>query len=241
MADYQTIRTAGAGARAAEIDQGLRAHMNKVYGLMSVAMIITFGVAWAIGTNDAMVAAIHGGPLKWVVMIAMFAAIFALPAMISRLSFAAAQLAFYGYAALFGVFMSVIFAVYTTGSIAQTFLVTAIAFAGLSIYGYVTKKDLSAMGTFMVMGLWGLIVASIVNMFMRSDALSFVISLVGVVIFAGLTAWDTQKIKNDYVAHAQNNDQDWLNKSAIMGALMLYLDFINMFLYLLRFMGNNRN
>lgn len=241
MADYQTIRPVGATAGTAVIDQGLRAYMNKVYGLMSVAMAITGGVAWAIGTNDTLVRAIFTTPLKWVVMIALFGMSLGFPALVSRLSVAAAQLAFYAYAAVFGVFMSVIFAVYTQASIAETFLVTAIAFAGLSLYGYVTKRDLTAMGTFMVMGLWGLIIASIVNLFLHSSGLSFAISAIGVLIFAGLTAWDTQKIKADYIAHAQSGDQEWLGKAAIMGALNLYLDFINMFLYLLRFMGNNRN
>ena len=238
MAEYNTIRTVGAGTRTAEIDQGLRAHMNKVYGLMSVGMLLTGGVAWAVGTNDAMVAAIFGTPLKWVVMFAPLIMVFAFGALINRLSVAAAQLFFYAYAAMMGLSLAFIFAVYTQTSIAQTFLVTAIAFAGLSLYGYVTKRDLSAFGTFLMMGLIGLIVASIVNIFLASSALAFAISVIGVLIFAGLTAWDTQSIKNDYIAHAQMGDSDWLGKSAIMGALRLYLDFINMFMFLLQFLGN---
>ncbi|MBP9951646.1 MAG: Bax inhibitor-1/YccA family protein [Cypionkella sp.] len=238
MAEYNTIRTVGAGTRTAEIDQGLRAHMNKVYGLMSVGMLLTGGVAWAVGTNDAMVAAIFGTPLKWVVMFAPLIMVFAFGALINRLSVAAAQLFFYAYAAMMGLSLAFIFAVYTQTSIAQTFLVTAIAFAGLSLYGYVTKRDLSAFGTFLMMGLIGLIVASIVNIFLASSALAFAISVIGVLIFAGLTAWDTQSIKNDYIAHAQMGDSDWLGKSAIMGALRLYLDFINLFMFLLQFMGN---
>jgi FtsH-binding integral membrane protein len=239
MADFQT-RTYGASAGLA-IDAGLRAYMNKIYGLMSVAMLVTGGVAWSVGTSPQMVNVIFGTPLKWVVMIAIFVMSMALPAMVNRLSVAAAQLAFYAYAALFGVFMSAIFVVYTQGSIAETFLVTAIAFAGLSIYGYTTKKDLSAMGSFMLMSVWGLIVAGIVNMFMQSSALNFAISAFGVIVFAGLTAWDTQKLKSDYVAHARAGDEEWIGKSAVLGALNLYLDFINMFLYLLRFLGNSRN
>ena len=238
MAEYNTIRPVGAGTRTAEIDQGLRAHMNKVYGLMSVGMLLTGGVAWAVGTNDAMVAAIFGTPLKWVVMFAPLIMVFAFGALINRLSVAAAQLFFYAYAAMMGLSLAFIFAVYTQTSIAQTFLVTAIAFAGLSLYGYVTKRDLSAFGTFLMMGLIGLIVASIVNIFLASSALAFAISVIGVLIFAGLTAWDTQSIKNDYIAHAQMGDSDWLGKSAIMGALRLYLDFINLFMFLLQFMGN---
>ncbi|MBN2631509.1 MAG: Bax inhibitor-1/YccA family protein [Rhodobacteraceae bacterium] len=238
MADYTTIRTAGAGARAAQIDEGLRAHMNKVYGLMSVGMLLTGGVAWAVGTNDAMVQAIFGTPIKWVVMFAPLLMVFAFGALINRLSVAAAQLFFYVYAAAMGLSISFIFAAYTGVSIAQTFFVTAIAFASLSLYGYTTKKDLSGMGTFLLMGLIGLIVASIVNIFLASSALAFAVSVIGVLIFAGLTAYDTQSIKTEYVEHAMSMDQDWLGKSAIMGALRLYLDFINMFMFLLSFLGN---
>ncbi len=238
MADYQTIRPATLGVRTAEIDQGLRAHMNKVYGLMSVAMLITAGMAWAVGSNDAMIAAIFGSPLKWVVMFAPLVMVFAFGALLPRLSVAAAQLFFYVYAAAIGLSLSFIFAVYTDTSIAQTFLVTAIAFGGLSLYGYTTKKDLSAMGAFLIMGLIGLIVAMIVNIFLGSTALAFAISVIGLLIFAGLTAWDTQKIKNTYLQHAQAGDQVWLGKAAIMGALSLYLDFINMFMFFLHFMGN---
>ncbi len=238
MADYDTIRTVGAGARASQIDAGLRAHMNKVYGLMSVAMLITAAAAWAVGTSPAMLNAIFGSPLKWLVMFAPLVMVFAFGALINKMSIAAAQLFFYVYAAAVGLSLSFIFAVYSGASIAQTFVITSIAFAGLSLYGYTTKKDLSAMGAFMMMGLIGLIVASIVNIFMQSSALDFAISAIGVLIFAGLTAWDTQKIKNDYIEHAQHGDQEWLAKSAIMGALNLYLDFINLFMFLLRFLGN---
>lgn len=238
MAQFDTIRTGVGSARAAQIDEGLRAHMNKVYGLMSVAMVVTGGMAWAVGTNEAMMQAIFGSPLKWVVMFAPLVMVFAFGALINRLSVAAAQLFFYAYAAAVGLSLSFIFAVYTQTSIAQTFLVTAIAFAGLSLYGYTTKKDLSAMGTFLVMGLIGLIVASLVNIFLASSALAFAISAIGVLIFAGLTAYDTQSIKNTYVAHAVHGDQEWLGKAAIMGALNLYLDFINMFMFLLNFLGD---
>jgi uncharacterized protein len=240
MADYQSTRTVGVGTRASDIDVGLRAHMNKVYGLMSVGMAITGGVAWAVGTNDAMVQAIFATPLKWVVMFLPLVMVFAFSALIPRLSVAAAQLFFYVYAAAMGLSLSVIFAIYTGTSIATTFFVTAIAFAALSLYGYTTKKNLSAMGTFLFMGVIGLLVASIVNIFLASAALSFAISAIGVLIFAGLTAFDTQNIKNTYLEHAQNGDQEWLGKAAIMGALNLYLDFINMFMFLLRFMGDQR-
>lgn len=238
MAQFDTIRSGVGTAQAARIDEGLRAHMNKVYGLMSVAMVVTAGVAWAVGTNEAMLSIVFGSPLKWVVMFAPLVMVFAFGALINRLSVAAAQLFFYVYAAAVGLSLSFIFAVYTGTSIAQTFLVTAIAFAGLSLYGYTTKKDLSGMGTFLMMGLIGLIVASIVNIFLGSSALAFAISVIGVLIFAGLTAYDTQNIKNTYIEHAVHGDQEWLGKAAIMGALNLYMDFINMFMFLLQFLGN---
>jgi FtsH-binding integral membrane protein len=238
MADYQTTRSFGTAAGAAAIDVGLRAHMNKVYGLMSVGMALTGGVAWAVGTNETMVQAIFMTPMKWVVMFAPLVLVFVFSAMINKLSVAAAQLFFYVYAAVMGLSIAFIFAVYTSESIATTFLVTAIAFAGLSLYGYVTKRDLSGMGTFLMMGLIGLIVASVVNIFLASSALGFAISFIGVLIFAGLTAYDTQSIKNEYIEHARHADQAWLGKSAIMGALRLYLDFLNMFMFLLQFLGN---
>ena len=244
MADYQTIRTVGAGARSAAIDEGLRAHMNKVYGLMSVAMLITGGVAWAVGTSEALLSifmdplTLRPNILGWIVMFLPLVLVFAFSAMINRLSVAAAQLFFYIYAGAMGLSLSYIFAIYTGVSIATTFFVTAIAFSGLSLYGYLTKRDLSAMGTFLVMGLWGLLIAMVINIFLASPALDFAISAAGVLIFAGLTAWDTQSIKTTYLQHAEGGDQQWLGKAAIMGALTLYLDFINMFLFLLRFMGN---
>jgi uncharacterized protein len=172
------------------------------------------------------------------VMFAPLVMVFAFSAMINRLSAAAAQLFFYVFAAAMGLSISFIFAAYTGTSIAHTFLVTAIAFGGLSLYGYTTKRDLSGMGTFLMMGLIGLIVASIVNIFLASSALAFAVSVIGVLIFAGLTAYDTQSIKNEYIEHAVHGDQEWLGKSAIMGALRLYLDFINMFMFLLQFLGN---
>ncbi|MFC7705250.1 Bax inhibitor-1 family protein [Plastorhodobacter daqingensis] len=236
MAQFDTARVAG--VRSAQIDEGLRAHMNKVYGLMSLGMLVTGGVAYTVGTNEALLAQIFGSPLRWVVMFAPLVVVFAFGAMINRLSVAAAQGVFYGFAALMGLSISYIFAVYTGVSIAQTFLITAIAFAGLSLYGYTTKKDLSGMGTFLMMGLIGLIVAMIVNIFLGSPAIMFAISVIGVLIFAGLTAYDTQAIKTEYIQHAAHADQEWLGKSAIMGALRLYLDFLNLFMFLLQFLGN---
>ena len=240
MAEYNTMRAA-AGTRSAAIDAGLRAHMNKVYGTMSVGMVLTFLVAWAVGTSPALLSVFRDpvtlspNILGWIVMLIM---VFAFGAMINRLSAAGAQLFFYAFAAVMGLSMAWIFQAFTGFSIAQVFLVTAIAFAGLSLYGYVTKKDLSGMGTFLIMGVIGLIVASIINIFIASSALHFAITIIGVLIFAGLTAYDTQNIKNTYLAHAHGGDSEWLGKAAIMGALNLYLDFINMFMFLLQLLGN---
>ena len=244
MADYQTSRPVGVGIGAATIDAGLRAHMNKVYGLMSVAMLVTAGVAWSVGTSDVLMAifrdpmTLRPNILGWIVMFAPLAMVFAFGALINRMSAAAAQLFFYAFAAVMGLSLAWIFKVFTGVSIAQTFLITSIAFASLSLYGYVTKRDLSGMGTFLMMGLVGLLIAMVVNMFLGSSALSFAISVIGLLIFAGLTAFDTQNIKNTYIQHAQSMDQEWLGKSAIMGALNLYMNFINLFMFMLQFMGN---
>jgi hypothetical protein len=242
MAEYQTIRSVGAGARTAQIDEGLRAHMTKVYGLMSVAMLVTAAVAWGVGTTPVLMELFRGadGSMTiggWVVMFAPLIMVFAFGAMVGRMSAAAAQLFFYAFAAVMGLSIAWIFQVFTGVSIAQTFLVTSIAFASLSLWGYTTKRDLSGMGTFLMMGLIGLIVASIINLFLQSGAMAFAISVIGLLIFAGLTAFDTQNIKNTYIAHAQSMDEEWLAKSGIMGALSLYLNFINIFMFLLQFLG----
>ncbi len=243
MADHQTVR-ATAGVRTAEIDAGLRAHMNKVYGTMAVGLLVTALAAWAVGSNEALLS-IFRNPvtmrpniLGWIIMFAPLAMVFGFGAAINKFSAAGAQLFFYAFAAVMGLSLSWIFAVFTGISIVQTFLVTSISFAGLSLWGYTTKKDISGWGSFLIMGLIGLIVASVVNIFLASPAINFAISLIGVLIFAGLTAYDTQKIKTAYIQHAQTMDKEWLGKSAIMGALNLYLDFINLFMFLLQFMGN---
>ena len=257
MAEYQTVRTAP-GVRTAEIDAGLRAHMNKVYGTMSVGMLITALAAWAISglavTSDpsatgimiregeylsGLGAAIYTSPLRWVVMLAPLAFVFfGWGAMMRRASAAAVQLAFFAFAALIGLSLSSIFLVFTDYSIVQTFLVTAIAFAGLSLWGYTTKKDISGWGSFLIMGVIGLLVAMVINIFLASPAMMFAISAIGILIFAGLTAFYTQDIKNQYVAHAAHGDQEWLDKAAYDGALSLYISFLNMFQFLLMFMGS---
>lgn len=251
-----TIRTVS-GARAAEIDAGLRAHMNKVYGTMSGGMLITALAAWAIAgltvtadpsqavaqlANGKMLngfgAAIYASPLRWVIMFAPLAfLLFGWGALMRRGSAATVQLGFFAFAAAMGLSMSSIFLVFTDFSIVQTFLVTAIAFAGLSLWGYTTKKDLSGMGTFLVMGVIGLLVAMVINLFLQSGPMMMAISAIGLLIFAGLTAFYTQEIKSTYVMHAAHGDQEWLDKAASDGALSLYISFLNMFQFLLMFMG----
>ena len=244
MAEYNTMRTTAAGARTAQIDEGLRTHMNKVYSTMSIGMLLTFAVAWAVGTSPELLAVfrdpatLQPNILGWIVMFAPLIMVFAFGAAINRLSVAGAQTFFYVFAAVMGLSLSWIFVAFTGFSIAQVFLVTSIAFAGLSLWGYTTKKDLSGWGTFLLMGVIGLVVASIVNIFLGSPAIMFAISILGVLIFAGLTAYDTQSIKNEYIEHARHGDSEWLGKAAIMGALRLYLDFINMFMFLLQLFGN---
>ncbi|EPE95858.1 MULTISPECIES: Bax inhibitor-1/YccA family protein [Rhizobium] len=226
------------------IDQGLRSYMLKVYNLMALGLAIT-GVAAYLGFNFAVQngqltqfgVLLFQSPLRWVVILAPLAAVFFLSFRINRMSVAAAQTTFWVYAALVGLSLSSIFLVYTQSSITQTFFVTAASFGALSLYGYTTKRDLSAMGSFLMMGLFGLIIASLVNLFLASSAMQFAISVIGVLIFAGLTAYDTQRIKEMYY---EADGADVAGRKAIMGALTLYLDFINLFMFLLQFMGNRK-
>ena len=244
MADYSTIRATTAGAQAARIDEGLRAHMNKVYGTMSVGLLVTFAVAWAVGSSPALLsvfrdpATLQPNILGWIAMFAPLVFVFVIGGAINRVSAAGLQGLFYVFSALMGLSIAWIFAAFTGVSIAQTFLATAIAFGAMSLYGYTTKRDLGPLGAFLMIGVIGLIVVSIINIFVQSGGLAFAISSIGVLIFAGLTAYDTQRIKTDYVQHATYGDAEWLGKSAILGALNLYMNFINIFMFLLQFLGN---
>lgn len=252
--NYQT-RMATAGSRTdASIDEGLRAYMLKVYNLMALGLVITglaaLGTMMMATTNDPATAvatmgngkmltslgvALYGSPLKWVVMLAPLGMVFFLSARIQSMSVSGAQTAFWVFAGLMGLSLSSIFLVYTSQSIVQTFFVTAAAFGALSLVGYTTKRDLTAMGTFLTMGVIGLLIAMVVNIFLQSPALQFAISAIGVLVFAGLTAYDTQKIKEMYF---DGDDVLVSGRKAIMGALTLYLDFINLFSFLLSFLGN---
>jgi len=236
--------------RAVAIDAGLRAHMIRVYNYMAAAVALTGVIAWftfqaAVTTNEA--GAITGltafgqtifsGPLMIVLMLGTLGLVFFLSFRIHKLQFTTALTVFMVYAALLGVTLSSIFMVYTGASITRVFFISAAAFGALSIWGYTTQRDLSGMGTFLIMGLFGLIIAMIVNIFLKSTGLDFVISAAGVLIFAGLTAWDTQKIKEMFDS---SDDANSSGRKAVMGALSLYLDFINLFLMLLRLVGDRR-
>ncbi|GGF00701.1 Bax inhibitor-1/YccA family protein [Stappia taiwanensis] len=250
------IRYAAAGARAEAgvYDEGLRAYMLGVYNYMALGLAITGVLAlatvyFATTTDPSLAVAtlgngkmlsslgytIYASPLKWVVMLAPLAMVFFLSFRIQSMSASTAQTTFWAYAALMGVSLSSIFLVYTGGSIARVFFITAASFGALSLFGYTTKKDLSAWGSFLFMGLIGIIIASLVNLFLASSALQFAISVIGVLVFAGLTAYDTQQIKEMYDGA---DGSEVAAKKSIMGALRLYLDFINLFLMLLQLFGN---
>ena len=229
----------GAGANAMDqaVDAGLRSYMLSVYNYMGSGVLLT-GIVAMLAYNSGFTASLIGSPLMWVVALAPLAFVLVLSFGINKLSTGAAQALFWVYAAVMGLSMSTIFLAFTASSIATTFFATAAAFLGLSLYGYTTKKDLSGFGTFLIMGVVGILVAMLINLFVQSSALSLAISVIGVLLFAGLTAYDTQKIKSMYAYVAGT---DMVGKVVIMGALNLYLDFINMFLFLLRLFGSSRN
>jgi FtsH-binding integral membrane protein len=228
---------------AAQYDAGLRAYMLGIYNHMTLGLAISALVA--VGTSMLMVSnpqlkyALFGTPLKWVIMLAPLGFVMFMSFRWDRASYQSLLGVFWAFAAVMGLSLSTIFLVFKVGSIVQVFFVTTAAFAGLSLYGYTTSRSLSAMGSFMMMGLVGLIVAMLFNWFFQSSAFQFALNIIGVVIFAGLTAWDTQRLKDsyDYVAH----DGTLMAKYSLMGALNLYLNFINMFQFLLSIMGNRNN
>ena len=242
-------------ADAAAVDAGLRAYMLKIYNYMTIGLAITglaaLGVYMGAVTTDSAGAAARIGnsyltpfgyalfvsPLKWVFMLAPLAMVFAISFGINRLKPATAQLLFWAFAALMGISLSSIFLIYTHTSIVRVFFITAASFGALSLYGYTTKRDLTGMGSFLLMGLFGIIIASLVNIFVASSMLQFIVSVVGVLIFAGLTAWDTQRLKNDYIYGYAAQGGDVAERAAITGALSLYLNFINLFTLLLQLLG----
>jgi FtsH-binding integral membrane protein len=223
-------------------DAGLRSYMLSIYNYMTSGVLLTGVVAllFASGGVNSPAAQVflNGGILAWVIMLAPLGFVLAMSFGANRFSKGTLQLLYWAFAVVMGLSLSTIFLVYTGASIAATFFATAGAFAGLSLYGYTTNRDLSAFGTFLIMGVVGLIIASLINMWVQSTSLMWAISALGVLIFAGLTAYDTQRLKASY---SQMRGTEWAGKMVILGALQLYLDFINMFLFLLRFMGNNRS
>jgi len=231
------VQTRGRAGAATDIrvDEGLRAYMLRVYNYMGSGLLLSGIVAYGVANTPALMQAIFGTPLMWVVMLAPLGLVMFLSARIEKMSTGAAQATFWVFAALMGASLASIFVVYTQTSIVRVFMITSVTFGAMSLYGYTTKKDLSAWGSFLMMGLIGIIVASIVNMFIESSMMQWVISVIGVLVFTGLTAYDTQKIKEMY-SHADG--EATMSKKAIMGALRLYLDFINLFLMLLHLFGN---
>jgi FtsH-binding integral membrane protein len=247
--NYAVPRGAGAD-RALAIDQGLRAYMLRVYNTMAMGVALTGLVAWltfqaAVVTNDAGAItgltafgqSIFSGPAVIILVLATLGLVFFISFRIQHLQVGTALGLFLLYAGLLGVMLSSIFLAYTGASITRTFFISAASFGALSLYGYTTQRDLSPIGSFLVMGIFGLVLAMLVNIFLKSSGLDFVISIVGVIIFAGMTAWDTQRIKEMY---DPQEDGTATGRKAVMGALQLYLDFINLFMFLLRFLGDRR-
>jgi FtsH-binding integral membrane protein len=208
--------------------------MLAIYNYMASGVLLS-GIVALLFAQSGMAAQVLATPMRWVIILAPLAFIFAMSLGANRFSKATLQMLFWGFCVIMGLSLSSIFLVFTASSIASTFFATAGAFAGLSLYGYTTKKNLSGMGSFMVMGLIGLLIAMVVNIFMQSSTLALVISVLGVLIFAGLTAWDTQRLKQEYY---MLRGTEFAGKAVILGALTLYLDFINMFQFLLSFLGN---
>ena len=253
MSDFDrnvAAQRGGYAGSAVDVDAGLRAHMIRVYNYMASAVALTGVVAYltftmSVVTNSAGAVTgftplgtfLFGGMFMWVLMLAPLAMVFFLSFRINSLNAGTARLLFFVYAAVLGVSLATIFIAYTHASISRVFFISAAAFGALSLYGYTTKRDLSPIGSFLVMGLIGLILASVVNIFLKSSGLDFAISAIGVLVFAGLTAWDTQKIKEMYDS---SDDSQSSGRKAVMGALALYLDFINLFLMLLRLFGDRR-
>lgn len=227
---------AGGSAAASLVDVGLRQYMLRVYNYMAGGLALTGVIAYAAAASG-LYQAIAGSWLFWVVLLAPLVLVMVLSFRIERMSLETAQLTFWAYAGLVGLSLAGIFLVYTGASIARVFFITAATFGAMSLYGYTTRADLSRFGSFLFMGLIGIIIASLVNMFIASSALQFAISIIGVLIFVGLTAFDTQRIRNMYVAA---DDDVVAGKKAVIGALALYLDFLNLFLFLMQLLGNRR-
>jgi len=240
MIEYNSKTSfASSASRTSTFDSALRDYMVKVYQYMSIALAISGLVAFMVASSPALMQAIFGTPLAFVVMLAPLGFVIFFGFKLNSISAEKAKSFLWIYSALMGLSLATIFAVYTATSITRVFLITASTFGAMSIYGYTTKKDLTSFGSFLIMGLIGIMIASIINIFLKSSGLDFAISLLGVFIFIGLTAYDTQRIKQTYYHFAGNNEM--VSKMAVMGALNLYMDFINLFIMLLRFFGERKN
>ncbi len=231
------LRTGAGQADRAHYDEGLRRHMLRVYNYMGLGLVLTGIVAFVVGTTPALYVPIFGTPLKWVVMLAPLAFVFFLSFRIESVSAATAQTLFWVFCAVMGLSLASVFLVFTGASIARTFFIAAAMFGATSLYGYTTKRDLSRFGSFLIMGLIGVIIASVVNLFVGSSAIQFAVSVIGIVVFVGLAAWDTQTIKEQYAGHF---DSETHQKLAVMGALSLYISLINIFQLLLTFTGQEQ-
>jgi len=240
MAFRTDPRFAQPGLAVPATDEGLRSFMLSVYNYMGLGLAITGIVALAVASSPAIYVPIFTTPLKWVVMLAPLGFVMFLGARIQSMSISAAQITFWLFAAVMGISMASIFLVFTGESIARVFFITAATFGAVSLYGYTTKRDLTGMGSFLFMCLIGIGIASLVNIFIGSSAIQFAVSVIGVLVFTGLTAWDTQRLKNEYLGGLQMGGE-LVAKVAIMGALSLYLNFINLFMMLLKLFGNQRN
>ena len=234
-AAFGSVPRAGGDVAGRETyDEGLRSYMLSIYNYMASAVLLT-GIVAAGAAATGLAYVFASGPLMWIVSLAPLGFILAMSFGLHKMSYGTLQVVFWAFATVMGLSMSTIFLVFTGESIAVTFFATAAAFAGLSLWGYTTKKDLSGFGSFLIMGVIGLIVASLINLFLQSGPMAFVISGLGVLIFAGLTAYDTQRLKNDY---QYLRGTEFMGKAVIMGATSLYLDFVNMFMFLLQFLGS---
>ncbi|GLK71947.1 Bax inhibitor-1/YccA family protein [Ancylobacter dichloromethanicus] len=229
---FQWSRTASVDQ--AVYDEGLRRHMLRVYNYMALGLVLTGAVAFIVGTTPALYVPIFSTPLKWVVMLAPLAFVLFFSFRMQSMSGSAAQTMFWAFCAVMGLSMASIFLVFTGTSIARTFFIAATMFGATSLYGYTTKRDLSQFGSFLIMGLIGVVIASVVNIFLGSTMLQFIVSVVGILVFVGLTAWDTQSIKEQYADHFDAESQQ---KLAVFGAFSLYLNFVNIFQLLLNFTG----
>lgn len=239
MIEYNSKTSfASSASRTSTFDSALRDYMVKVYQYMSIALAISGLVAFMVASSPALMQAIFGTPLAFVVMLAPLGFVIFFGIKLKSISAEKAKSFLWIYSALMGLSLATIFAVYTATSITRVFLITASTFGAMSIYGYTTKKDLTSFGSFLIMGLIGIMIASIINIFLKSSGLDFAISLLGVFIFIGLTAYDTQRIKQTYYHFAGNDEM--VTKMAVMGALNLYMDFINLFIMLLRFFGERK-